>query len=218
MKAMLEPPKSRTGESAISTVPESGFRPEIQALRAVAVALVVVFHVWPSLLPGGYVGVDVFFVISGYLITAHLLREVEASGRIRLAEFWARRVRRLLPAAFLVLVVAFVATVFVMPWDRWMQGLREVMASAFYVENWVLAADSVDYLAAENVPTLVQHFWSLSVEEQFYILWPLVILAALWIARRGVRAGVPDELKVARRRRAVATPWCSSWSLQLWSP
>lgn len=161
-----------------------GTRSEIQALRAVAVLAVVLYHLWPEKLTGGFVGVDIFFVISGFLITSHLLREVARDGTVRLGQFWARRIRRLLPAAFVVLGVSLIATLVLLPWSEWKQGLREIIASAFYVENWALALDSVDYLAAENSPTLVQHYWSLSVEEQFYIVWPLLILGALWVAKR----------------------------------
>ena len=101
-------------------------RSEIQALRGIAVALVVVAHLWPSALPGGFVGVDVFFVISGFLITGHLLRE----ERISLAAFWARRARRILPAALFVLAVCAVATLAIVPETRWPQFLAEIRASA----------------------------------------------------------------------------------------
>jgi peptidoglycan/LPS O-acetylase OafA/YrhL len=169
--------------SSSATTPERDFRPEIQALRAVAVVAVVVFHFWPNRLSGGYVGVDVFFVVSGYLITAHLLRDVRATGRVAVAAFWARRIRRLLPASLLVLLVTTVAVLALVPGAFWTQFLREVAASALYVENWLLAADSVDYLAAENSASPVQHYWSLSAEEQFYLAWPLLIVGATALAR-----------------------------------
>ncbi|WP_431279761.1 acyltransferase family protein [Leifsonia poae] len=159
-------------------------RPEIQALRAVAVAAVVLYHFWPPVVTGGYVGVDVFFAISGFLITGHLLREVAATDRIGLAQFWARRARRLLPASLLVLLVTAIAVLVWVPSIFWLPFFRETIASALYVENWTLAADSVDYLAANAVPTAVQHYWSLSAEEQFYLIWPLVILAGLWASTR----------------------------------
>lgn len=160
------------------------FQPEIQGLRAVAVALVVLFHLWPAQISGGYVGVDVFFVISGYLITAHLFREVSRTGRLSLPRFWARRIRRLLPAALLVLAVSAVATVLFLPPTVWANTARQLGASAVYVQNWVLASDAVDYLAQHNAPTLAQHYWSLSVEEQFYVVWPLLVVAVLFLARR----------------------------------
>jgi peptidoglycan/LPS O-acetylase OafA/YrhL len=153
------------------------------------VAVVVVYHVWPTALPGGFIGVDVFFVISGFLITQHLLEEIQRSGRVSVARFWARRIRRLLPAAFVVLAASLVVLFMAIPATRWQQGLIEVAASAAYVQNWVLAAASVDYLAAENDPSVVQHFWSLSVEEQFYVVWPLLIVLLLTVSavlrRRG---------------------------------
>lgn len=161
----------------------AAFRPDIQGLRAIAVMLVVVYHLWPTRLPGGYVGVDIFFVISGFLITAHLLSEVERSGTVSITRFWSRRIRRLLPAALLVLAAALLAAIIWMPQSLIQQTLREIGASAVYVENWVLAVDSVDYLASENLPSLVQHYWSLSVEEQFYVVWPLLLVGGLMLAR-----------------------------------
>jgi peptidoglycan/LPS O-acetylase OafA/YrhL len=165
-------------------VPERGFRPEIQALRAVAVALVLFFHLFPERLPGGFVGVDVFFVISGYLITAHLAHEAVATGTIGLKRFWGRRIRRLLPAATVVLLASLLAMLAFMPRSLWQQTALEVGASALYVQNWFLGATAVDYLGAANVPTLAQHYWSLSVEEQFYLVWPVLIVLALLVARR----------------------------------
>lgn len=161
------------------------FRADIQALRALAVALVVLNHLWPTRLTGGYVGVDVFFVISGFLITSHLLKELLATGRIRLAAFYARRIRRLLPAAFLVLAVSVVAAMAWLPFSRWTATAYEVLASTLYAENWVLAAKSVDYSASTSSATVAQHYWSLSVEEQFYLLWPLLLLALFALAGRG---------------------------------
>ncbi|TWH74203.1 acyltransferase family protein [Modestobacter roseus] len=162
----------------------SGIRVEIQALRALACALVVLYHVVPLRLPGGYVGVDVFFVVSGFLITGHLLREVERNGRVRLGHFWARRARRLLPAALLVLLSTAVATFLWVPQTYWQSFLREIGASALYVENWLLAGDAVDYLAHTNAASPAQHYWSLSTEEQFYVLWPLLIVGSVWLAAR----------------------------------
>ena len=157
---------------------------EVQALRAVAVGLVIVFHLWPESLPGGYIGVDVFFVISGFLITSHLLRELDATGTVDLPRFWARRIRRLLPAALLVLLATFAAVLLLLPSTAWQRIVVEIAAAAGYVLNWVLAASAVDYFAAENAATPVQHYWSLSVEEQFYAVWPLLLLGLAVVARR----------------------------------
>ncbi|MEU0880764.1 acyltransferase family protein [Lentzea sp. NPDC005914] len=161
-----------------------GFRTDIQALRAIAVLAVVVNHFWPSRLTGGYVGVDVFFVISGFLITSHLDREIVRTGRLRLGNFYARRVRRLLPAALLVLAFSIVMAYFLLPYPRWTANAWESFAAASYWENWLLAAKSVNYSEANAAASLVQHYWSLSVEEQFYLFWPLLLVGLFKLGRR----------------------------------
>ena len=168
---------------APSSEPRATFRPDIQGLRAVAVLLVVAYHLRVEGLPGGFVGVDVFFVISGFLITTHLVQRPPTGSR-DLLEFWGRRIRRILPAAFLVLAVTAIASRAFAPETRWAANAAEIIASALYVQNWVLAANATDYLAAADAATPVQHYWSLAVEEQFYLFWPIVILAAYAIARR----------------------------------
>ena len=156
---------------------------------------VVLFHLWPHVVRGGYVGVDVFFVISGFLITQQLADQLTRTGRIYLTDFWARRIRRILPAAYVVLGASIAMLVAFMPRLTWSGNLDEIRAAAAYVENWLLGAHAVDYLAAQNSPTLVQHYWSLSVEEQFYVVWPLLILTIVFVAGR---------LKI-RRRLGVVT-------------
>jgi peptidoglycan/LPS O-acetylase OafA/YrhL len=166
-------------------------RPEIQALRGIAVAIVVIGHLWPGALPGGFTGVDVFFVVSGFLITAHLVREIDRDGRVSLGAFWARRARRILPAALFVLLFCALATIAFVPETRWPQFLSEIRASTLYVENWRLAADAVDYFASAEGPSPVQHYWSLSAEEQFYLVWPVALtLLALVTPRRLRRRGL----------------------------
>lgn len=190
--------------------PAFGHRAEVQALRAVAVALVVAYHAAPGAVPGGYVGVDVFFAISGLLITSQLLREADRRDTVVLRRFWARRVRRLLPAALLVLGVVTVVTLVFVPVARWEQILAEVRASVLYVENWQLASSSVDYFAAAESPSPVQHFWSLSVEEQFYVLWPLLLIAGLAFARGLVTA--PRRAVVT----VIATATAASFAYAVW--
>lgn len=144
----------------------------------------MIFHLFPGALTGGYIGVDVFFVISGYLITGHLDRELERHGRIRLGEFWARRIRRLLPAALVVMVVSTIGALLLIPRTLLPQNIIEIAAAAGYVLNWVLAASSVDYLSSDAPASVAQHYWSLSVEEQFYIVWPLLLTAAVLLGVR----------------------------------
>ncbi|EIM25590.1 acyltransferase family protein [Microvirga lotononidis] len=156
--------------------------PEIQGLRAVAVLAVLIYHIWPKILPGGYVGVDVFFVISGYLITGSLFKEFDGTGRIGIAGFYARRARRLLPAATLV-SLAVAASIPLFPRAQWTDIANSLLASALYGQNWFLAAQAVDYLA-DDAKGPMNHFWSLSVEEQYYIVWPLILLPILHLTRR----------------------------------
>ncbi|WP_312913850.1 acyltransferase family protein [Stenotrophomonas sp.] len=159
------------------------FKPGIQGLRALAVMLVLVYHIWPNSMGGGYVGVDVFFVISGFLITGILYREAAGTGGIDVLGFYAKRIRRLAPAATGVLVAVAVCIVFV-PQIRHLDTAKQIVGSALYFQNWLLASQAVDYLAAENAAGPLQHFWSLSVEEQYYIGWPLVFLAASALGKR----------------------------------
>ncbi|ASK67080.1 acyltransferase [Brachybacterium avium] len=148
--------------------------------------LVVLFHSGVQALSGGYVGVDVFFVISGFLITTHLLETLERDGRISFASFYAKRARRILPAALLVAVLTLVAA-----WI-WMSPLlmRSVVdgaiATALYVPNYFFALQDTDYLA-ETTPSVFQHFWSLGIEEQFYLFWPALLAVGFWLRRRRER-------------------------------
>lgn len=155
-------------------------RKDIQALRAIAVGLVLLNHLWPGRVTGGYVGVDVFFVISGFLITAHLLGEMTRTGTVALPRFYARRARRLLPAALLVTLASLAGTVLLLPAERWERIGRELFAASAYFENWLLASSAVDYFEQGQSATPVQHYWSLSVEEQFYLVWPIMLLALGW--------------------------------------
>ncbi|SDC05737.1 Peptidoglycan/LPS O-acetylase OafA/YrhL, contains acyltransferase and SGNH-hydrolase domains [Geodermatophilus telluris] len=196
---------------APATPRERTFLPEVQALRALAVLLVVVYHLWPNRLTGGYVGVDVFFVISGFLITSHLRREVERTGTLSLRAFYARRARRLLPAALLVLLVTALASGLLLPVSRWAATAGDVLASTFYVQNWALAGRAVDYSASQDAASVVQHYWSLSVEEQFYAGWPLLVLALVWLAGR-TRSGRPLLLPGIAVVTAASLAWSVYWT------
>ena len=156
---------------------------DIEGLRAIAVTFVVVYHLFPKLLPGGFIGVDVFFVISGFLIIQHLAREFSTTGRIRVWDFYARRARRLLPASFLVLLVSLGITAALAPGNEISRMATGIGASALYVVNWFFAFFSTGYVHAGDSPSIVQQYWSLSVEEQFYLLWPLLIIGVALVAR-----------------------------------
>ncbi|WP_181036503.1 acyltransferase family protein [Arthrobacter sp. B1805] len=181
----------RSATPPTDAVKASSFRPDIQGLRGLAVISVLLYHLDVPFVPGGFVGVDVFFVISGFLITGLLLKQLATAGRISLVEFYARRARRLLPAATLVLVATAALTAVFLPITRWASIGWDIIASALYVQNWRLAGDSVDYLDGDVGPGPLQHFWSLGVEEQFYLVWPLLLIAAGWLATRRKRRSGP---------------------------
>ncbi|WP_090063418.1 acyltransferase family protein [Lentzea flaviverrucosa] len=167
------------GSDHSSSSPQRAHRPELQGLRAVAALLVVVYHVWLGRVSGG---VDVFFLISGFLVTGQLVR-ASARGKLDLRALWSRTAKRLLPAAFVVLGVTLTAAAVLLPENRWPQTVREVVASALFVENWQLASDSTDYYSQHDQASIVQHFWSLSIQGQFYVLWPLLVLAVTLLRR-----------------------------------
>ena len=157
--------------------------PGLDGLRAIAVLLVIVYHFWPTILPGGMIGVDIFFVISGFLITSLLLREGALNGRIALGSFWVRRARRLLPAiALMILVLGPVSLI--VGGDIQVNLGRQLLGAATFSSNWISIFAGNDYFA-QTSPELFTNFWSLAVEEQFYVLWPLLIVASgLLLGRR----------------------------------
>ena len=158
-------------------------RPDIQGLRALAVIAVVFDHLvhWPS---GGFVGVDVFFVISGFLITGLLLREHDKTGSISFADFYRRRIRRIMPAATVVLAITVAASFLLLNVSRGQQILTDSVWAFLFSANWHFAAVGTDYFQASGLVSPVQHFWSLAVEEQFYFVWPWLMLLIFWLAGR----------------------------------
>ena len=151
------------------------YRPEIDGVRAIAILPVIIYHLNAKWLPGGYLGVDIFFVLSGYLITTLLILEYEKTQKVNLAGFWSRRIRRLMPALFLVLLtIALYFALFASSFDR--IGLRSDLTSAlFYVANWGFIVEGQSYFTDFESVSYVRHTWSLAIEEQFYLVWPLTI-------------------------------------------
>ncbi len=160
--------------------PRLPYIPALDGLRAIAVLAVLVYHSGVRWLPGGFLGVEVFFVLSGYLITSLLVSEYRETGRIDLKSFWIRRARRLLPALFLLLLATLTYAVIFLP-QQVTQLRSDAVAAALYVTNWWLIFDHKSYFEEMGRPSLLKHLWSLAVEEQFYLIWPP--LFALGISR-----------------------------------
>jgi peptidoglycan/LPS O-acetylase OafA/YrhL len=203
----LPPTAAPPGEREPST-----FRSDLEGLRAVAVALVLLYHARVPGFNGGYVGVDVFFVLSGFLITGLLLRELRSTGRISFRAFYARRARRLLPAAAVVLVFTAIASPVMLPPLRVPGVEADVTAAALYVSNIWFALQATDYLAANLPPSPVLHFWSLGVEEQFYVFWPALLALVAGAAFAGGRVAhgvrrVGVTLVVVFATSLVASVW-----------
>nr|WP_246227655.1 acyltransferase family protein [Mycolicibacterium helvum] len=165
----------------------SRFRPDIEGLRAVAVTAVVLFHAGVPGVNGGFIGVDVFFVISGFLITGLLWREANSTGTVRLRSFYGARARRLLPASAVVGIFILISSAVALPVLQARSVIWDGIASALYVSNYRFIEEGVNYLAVAQPPSPFQHYWSLGVEEQFYLVWPALILGMAWLIRRGRR-------------------------------
>ena len=163
--------------------------PGIDGLRGVAVLAVVLYHFFGTIMPGGFLGVDVFFVLSGFLITSLLVREYAVTGRVNLKKFWLRRVRRILPAALVVLMVV-TAVAGTVGGDPAVGLPSQFLGTLFFANNWVQIAESQSYFADSGVQVFA-HYWSLAVEEQFYLIWPLLFIVVMWLARRARRRNLP---------------------------
>lgn len=171
------------------------FRADVQGLRAIAVLTVIAGHAGVSFLPGGFVGVDVFFVISGFLISQLLFREVERRGNLSIRDFYARRARRILPAATVVTIATLVASLLWLSVVDSREVVKDSAWATFFAANIRFARVGTDYFSQEEGPSPMQHYWSLSVEEQFYLLWPLILIACVWLARRRRRHGAGEHVE-----------------------
>src|SRR5664280_803532 len=177
-----------SGDEAGTAPGDRKFRPDVEGLRAVAILLVVLFHAGVPRLTGGFVGVDVFFVISGFVITGVLLREHAASGKTRLSAFYGRRSRRILPAATLVIILTVLASYHWLGFITGDETAGVARTTSLFYANFHFIAAGTDYLASQAPPSALQNFWSLSVEEQFYVVYPtLFIVAALCWKRVDIR-------------------------------
>lgn len=182
------------------------YSPALDGVRAIAVTMVMLFHGGIAVFTGGFLGVDLFFVLSGFLITSLLLHEWDAQGRLDLREFWMRRARRLLPALFLLLAVVLVAT-FWMAAEWAAQNRADSVAAFFYVSNWWFIADGNSYFEAFNKPSMLLHTWSLAVEEQWYLILPLALVVLLPRLRGSSRRGLVIGFAVAALASATWMWW-----------
>ena len=207
---MSTPAQSRVTDVVVTPVTRRArnkHRADIEGLRAVAALLIAAYHIWFGTVSGG---VDVFLLLTGFLITGSLVRSIERDGRIAYGAFLAKLVKRLFPAGAVVLGAVLVGTYLLMPRSRWTDIIAEVQASALYYGNWHLALGSVDYMAENAAAGPVQHFWSLAVQGQFYVLWPILITVAALVASR---LGLSVRLAALV---ALGTVLVGSFSYSLW--
>lgn len=166
----------------------SARRGDIEGLRALAVGLVIAYHYGLDQIPGGFIGVDVFFVISGFLITKLLIDEANQTGKISFSNFWARRIRRIIPMSFVVIVVTVIAGLYILNSEQARQLVAVALGALGFSANFVLYFTTEAYLSGVNLPSPLQHYWSLAIEEQFYLIWPLILFGALKISPKHWKA------------------------------
>lgn len=174
-------------------------RADIQGLRAVAVLLVIADH-YIHRPTGGFIGVDVFFVISGFLITGHLFREAERDGRISFKKFYGKRARRILPAALTVTIITIAVAFTAFTTSRAQTIATDGLWATLFSANWRFIAVGTDYMHMDDAVSPLQHYWSLSIEEQFYFVWPFIMVLAIMLAGKRAQGAA---LKITTRRNAL---------------
>ncbi len=176
--------QAEVSETVAGPTKQLHYRPHLDGLRTIAVYLVVAFHSRLGVFTGGYVGVDIFYVLSGFLVTSILLRDLASVGHVDYRRFYSRRVRRILPAAFVTLLVTAIAFAAIATPAEMLDALGGFRAAFLYVANWFFIRQATDYFAADVNASPVLHFWSLAIEEQFYLLWPLLLTGLYALARQ----------------------------------
>lgn len=182
----VEAESKPVGKAGTVSAHVGGHRKDIEGMRALSILMIMVWHAGFNILPGGFVSLDVFFVISGFLITQLLVEELRTTGRLRLRRFYGRRAKRLLPAPTVVIIVTAFIALFVLPRSEWMSTAFDIIFTALYSMNWWLAAQSTDYFNQSTTQSIYEHFWSLSLEEQFYLVWPCLLA---YVAMRSFQQG-----------------------------
>jgi peptidoglycan/LPS O-acetylase OafA/YrhL len=216
VRCVTEAGEGATGSGARK---EPGHVRALDGMRAIAVLLVLLFHLRIPWFRAGFLGVDVFFVLSGFLITSLLLEEIRRTGRVSLPEFWARRARRLLPAVVLVLLVLSLTTSMTTTYTERPSVRGDLLATTGYVANWRLISTS-SYFADTGVDSPVEHTWSLAIEEQFYLAWPLLVLGVATLGNgRGPASASSRSLGPACRRcRWRCSGHRARWNARTWGP
>jgi peptidoglycan/LPS O-acetylase OafA/YrhL len=184
------------------SVAPHGYRPALDGVRAIAVLSVLGYHLGFSFIPGGFLGVDIFFVLSGYLITSLLLAEHAETGRISLPAFWTRRARRLAPALLLMVVTVTIGVRVLRPVTEWQPRASDAIWTLFYGANWHQVITSQDYFAQWGGTSPFRHMWSIAIEEQFYMVWPIVMVVGLTVM---VRRFLLGSVVIAALASAAAT-------------
>lgn len=201
-------------KAPVSPAPERKFRPDIEGVRAISSVTVMLYHAGIAAMAGGFTGVDVFYVLSGFLVTGGLLREAQKSGKINFFDFMGRRFRRLLPVSTVVLILTVIATYYWLGRTTGNSVAEDAKWTAVFLANWRFIAVGTDYLGAQSSASPLQHYWTLAVEGQFYIFWPLIMLVLAFIARKITGASIRLITGITLVAMFVVSYWWSIYSTE----